>query len=107
MNQGMVAFEIGKFTNTSAHTSYLCVVKEPAPARLRFFSLREKPQEPYGASLSLLDFDPGGVSLPEKIPKKYMPRTKHPAAKTLFGLPRRQIRIQNLNPVLVGPAIIY
>ena len=28
MNQGMVASVIGKFTNTSAHTSYLFLVKE-------------------------------------------------------------------------------
>jgi len=29
MNQGMVASVIGKFANTSAHTSYLLLVKEP------------------------------------------------------------------------------
>jgi hypothetical protein len=31
MYQGMVASVIGKFTNTSAHTSYLFLVKDPFP----------------------------------------------------------------------------
>jgi len=43
MNQGMVAFIDGKFTNASAHTSYLYLVKElllrllfaTAPARAK------------------------------------------------------------------------
>jgi len=29
MNQGMVAFIDGKFTNASAHTSYLSLLKNP------------------------------------------------------------------------------
>ena len=28
----MVAFVIGKFTDASAHTSYLCIVKKPVPS---------------------------------------------------------------------------
>jgi hypothetical protein len=39
MNQGMVAFVDGKFTNASAHTSYLILLKNPRlhePALFRF-----------------------------------------------------------------------
>jgi hypothetical protein len=42
MNQGMVASVFGKFTNTSAHTSYLSLLKSigrhPSTARKRFAS---------------------------------------------------------------------
>jgi hypothetical protein len=73
MYQGMVASVIGKFTNTSAHTSYLFLVKEHFPTA----AFRDRP------------------------------RTSKIARLNPFGSPRRKIRFQNLNPVLVGPAIIY
>ena len=37
----MVAFVNGKVTNASAHTSYLYLVKKPAPSVHRFFRYRE------------------------------------------------------------------
>ena len=64
MNQGMVASVIGKFTNTSAHTSYLYFVKE-------LFPYKQKPA----------------------------------AQPSRFAAPADSF--QNLNPVQVGPAIIY
>ena len=64
MNQGMVASNIGIITNTSAHTSYLYLVKQ-------------------------------------LYPYKQNPRLNP------LGSPRRTIQFQNLNPVLVGPPIIY
>ena len=51
MNQGMVASVIGKFTNTSAHTSYLYLVKEPIQ-RLRFATVPTQ-ANPRGSTLSV------------------------------------------------------
>jgi hypothetical protein len=63
MNQGMVASVIGKFTNTSAHTSYLSLVKEPAPAWSRLFSHCENRATALTLVAVLVD-DPGAFRSP-------------------------------------------
>jgi len=103
MNQGMVAFVDGKFTNASAHTSYLCTVKEHAPERTSLLSAPQKTAKPFRRWSTSPDPDPGGISHPEKQPHPYkqIPRLNH------LGLPRPKIQFQNLNPLVVGPPIIY
>ena len=51
MNQGMVASVDGKFTNASAHTSYLYLVKEPIQ-RLHFATVPTQ-ADPRGSTLSV------------------------------------------------------
>jgi hypothetical protein len=73
----MVASVNGKFTNTSAHTSYLILLKNNG-------------RHPAGQR--------GSVSPPFTSPTRAKPR------RNRFGLPRWSIRFQNLHPAKGGAA---